>query len=207
MPAFKDFVEANPSVDFAEGDSKFVMLDETGENAEGTVTALKAELDAQYAPLAATNTIVMTANDFLSVTGSPAIGQLPINRAAGWLFDASTAERVWGITFIPAHWATMTITFVWANASTGAGDVVLRAYWGTGANGTNLNTESVARVTGVTATAVTTAGVVVQSSTSAVTVTNPGGVNFIHPHRNASDAADTLANDCVLYGVVLTRAS
>jgi hypothetical protein len=52
MPAFKDFVEGNPSADLSDGTAKFAMLGPDGENAEATLTAVAAApaFTSQYAP-------------------------------------------------------------------------------------------------------------------------------------------------------------
>lgn len=59
MPAFKDFVEANPTADLSDGTAKFAMIDGDGENAEATLTAVAAApafVDT-YQPLGSGDTV------------------------------------------------------------------------------------------------------------------------------------------------------
>jgi hypothetical protein len=178
------------------------MLDETGENAEGTVTALKAELDAQYAPLG--GPIVITSQSFFAITNTPAMAVAPVNRAGALMFDASAQERAQSAVWIPAGWTTVTATLCWANAGVGAGDVMWDFRIGPLAEGADISVPptSVSIFTD-------TAGTqwVAQTPTSEARSVTAGQFHRVWIERTGSDAADTLANDAAFYALVLTRAS
>lgn len=148
--------------------------------------------------------VVMLAGAFGTAAGGPSFSTYPANRAAGWLLDAAASERLWASTVLPASWTTMTITLVWANAGAGSGDVNFVTYYGSGAAGTDLGTLP-SSVTVIDTAG--SAGVLVHSTTSAVSVPNPGGLNAIAPNRNGPAGSDTLTNDCALYAVILQKAS
>jgi hypothetical protein len=148
--------------------------------------------------------ITIPAADLTINTGSPVLstggGGLP-----GWLMDASATEAVAAIVGrdrIPAHWKTLAVDAVWANATTNAGDVRFDASHGWMADGDAFSTGTY--VNGTAAAAPTVAGE--QKTTRVVassTVTKDR--MYVRVIRNGGHVSDTLANDCILVGVRLVR--
>lgn len=173
---------------------------------DGIPDALQAALNGQYAPLGDSETIVLTANNFEISSGSPALGPAPGNRQRAWLFDASTGERVQAMAWLPASWATVDITIVWANAgASGSGDnVAWRFYYDDAPAGFDFNGfwAAAASITNAAGTQW-----IAQYATSAGVAVPTGQLLTIAVDRNAVDAADTLAQDVAFYALILTKAS
>jgi hypothetical protein len=121
------------------------------------------------------------------------------------LLDASSAESISSHFFVPPQWATAHIDLYWNNHSTGVGDVA----WGIDYNAAASNGSTLtASVLGaaVTATAGAQDVVVVSRLVTGYGLTATT-VQLLHIYRSAANAADTLANDAAVLGVLLTRAS
>lgn len=125
------------------------------------------------------------------------------SRLPAWLLDASTAEAVSHSLIVPTSWATMHVDFYWTNAGAGSGNVRWQAQRDSFADGDSLTGSSTALVT-ATAPSQDVLEVTRMLTSEACT---PGELFNVRAIRDATNAADTLANDCGLLGVLLTRAS
>jgi hypothetical protein len=129
--------------------------------------------------------------------GSPALA------GYGWQMDPSSNEAVRFYMYVPAHWTTYDLDIVWANSGAGSGDVQWTMYAGSAEQG-----DDVSSLTALSF--VDTAGAqnIAQQIRLGVTVNyGIGGMFEALLYRQADSVSDTLANDCALIGVILTRAS
>jgi hypothetical protein len=137
-----------------------------------------------------------------AVSGTPSKSttqQVPV-----WHFDASAIEMVGTVYVLPAWWNTVSVTLIWANSSTGAGDAKWTFRYDFIDAGQTLGTYSSLFNNGVTAGAIDVAVYQTQSGT----LTNIAGKPFLmRIERNATDALDTLVNDAYLIGVQFNRVS
>lgn len=136
-----------------------------------------------------------SAADMELIGGTPALAV--VQSTPVWLFDAAVAETVGFQVQLPAWWNTFEVYYWWANAGAGAGDVVWALRYDFIAAGQTLGTYTSAFVTH-------TAGlqdVVVTSSRLALVTNVTDQVILVRVERNATNGADTLANDAELIGV------
>lgn len=134
------------------------------------------------------------------IVGTPALGVS--NRTVGWLLDSASTEIIGTQVDFPAGWTTYDATVYWANAGAGSGNVGFRC-------DVAALTAGVATPAGGTGSAKTrTAGlqnIIVTSSLFSAAATAPDGPANFQVLRLGADAADTLANDCIVIGVLLTK--
>jgi hypothetical protein len=123
-----------------------------------------------------------------------------------WLLDAANIELVGLTVFLPSYWGTYDVDLYWCNVDSTSGNVrwLLRyCNFGDGDQHDSLagsfenivaapSTDGVVKVSRLNATAIS-------RSTAEATGLAVG--------RLGNDAADTLANDCAVLGLLLTRAS
>lgn len=126
----------------------------------------------------------------------------------GWALDASSTEWVIGSAILPDYWTTFKVELYWANAASSSGDVVYNArgqFAGDNESADGNTALSSARAIA----APTTAGILeVSQFPSASNVTNVAGKPFwISLNRAGADPSDTLANDVIINGILLTRVS
>lgn len=139
------------------------------------------------------------------VAGSPSLDTL---RTGGngwpmWLLDAASAEGLQVAMLLPANWSALNVSIYWSNAGAGSGDVVLNTAWSTQGDGENTTS----MVAGTTKTATAPAQYVLKVTTMDAGLTAAAGeLTSVRVARNAADAADTLANDVAIYGVLLGKA-
>lgn len=133
-----------------------------------------------------------------SLVGSP-------GSVHAYLFDAAAAEGVTTSVLLPDGWASFHMDFWWANAGAGAGDARVRGLVNTVAVGSATETVVVTG-TGTVVTAGAQHSVIKTRVQTGVTVT-AGALHVVMARRNATDAADTLANDIAFLGMELTRAT
>lgn len=204
MPVFDIDPGGNPK---AAGTMTFGVEGETpglSVTTAGVLSLAGTPLVSSYAPLA--TTLYLGAATFLAMTGGPTVGTpgSAATRVNAWTLDAASAESV-GVTFqVPAGWATAHVDLYWTNDGAGAGDVVWKADRYTIADGTALTAETEGGA--VTATAPAQNVVKVTRALTGIAV-SPSLVTRLEVVRVAADAADTLANDVALIGVLLTRVS
>lgn len=143
--------------------------------------------------------------DLQSTGGSAALsiqGSTVPNRVGAYLMDAAAEEAVSCAIRHMEGWSTFDVDLWWSNAGAGAGDCVWALDQLTVSPTGSVNSNSAG--SNVTATApvqytnkVTTlaSGVAVVAST----------IHRLTVRRVAADAADTLANDAAIFGVMLRR--
>lgn len=151
--------------------------------------------------------IFVPANMFLTHAGSGALtgtaagsGNFP-----GWALDSAADEAVSATIQLPDSWDAVAADILWSNASTGAGavrwDLTLDVVAVGAASGAGT-------VTSVTATASTTAFLLVRTAVVAESAAVPvtaGAFLRMLVNRDANHAADTVANDASFHGVILTK--
>ncbi len=142
---------------------------------------------------------------FYAAQGSPTVGTIASGRYPAWMLDASTTESVCATFPVPNGWATARITVLWANASSGSGNVVFSVGTAVVASGGTIGAETSSP--GATATA-GAQDVLVQTVCTGSTVTlTQGSILIMRVKRDGSNGSDTLANDCALLGVRLEKVS
>lgn len=167
-------------------------------------SAVAAEAAARDAAIAAALApIWLPANSFSGVTGSPAVANANSN-TPWYAMDAASIEAIARTVMIPSSWATTKVELLWANAAAGAGDVVWRLNSLSAGTGESVETAANSGDSTVTAGA---QYIVVRTTLNAGLAYTPGEINLVKIQRRASDAADTLANDAGILGVLLTKAS
>jgi len=152
--------------------------------------------------------IWIPATDFVASAAGPA---LEIVDAAhhGMLFDTTTAESVSRAFVAPPYWNTITLTWYTYNPTSGDGGVVMGYYMEDLVNGSSLTAETPTPVIDITITCDGSEDeddLVITQGASSVAV-SPGGYNVLKVGRLPVDAADTLAADYALLGVLLTRSA
>lgn len=207
--------DAVQSVDGRTGAVTLADLYDAAGAATGAVTAHEAAADPHPGYLteaAAAGTYDAHTERFVGATqlnGAP-----PLSTAASYfpvrLFDATALETVVGtVEDIPSHWTTFDVDLVWGNPGTTSGDVVWRVDIITGGHdGDLMDSNSASFGSNTTDSAPTTAHQAAVVTTNA-DVAVPAAGKFIgfRVNRRASEAADTLAVDAELFGLVLRKAS
>jgi len=154
-----------------------------------------------------TNPVLIYAPEMRSLGGSPVldwVGPSATNRANVFLMDSATAEDVGCAVVPPVDWKTVNITLIWTNMAASSGDVrwgLNRVVAGDGEDVTS-NT-SIA----LTATAPSTAGILKYTSLASGIAVTGGKILVLRLRRDGAHAADTLANDAGIVGVLVEKAS
>lgn len=165
--------------------------------------AQDSAFSSRYAPTTDA-TLWINARDMASWTGTPAEAKHGPAAWNAWKLDASTDEGITFMAYIPTWWTTFHMDVYWANDGAGAGDVRWTVYRDAIVAGDTIN--SVGASASSTATADIEDDLVV--SRVLTSITNTGGPAWwFAVMRDADNAADTLANDIGVLGVLLTRAS
>lgn len=120
------------------------------------------------------------------------------------LFDAAVTEQAVGALYIPPEWEECKVRLLWVNAGAGAGDVRWELRLQHTAAGATIN--AVGPVVG-TVTGTAAAQYLMVETVAATIAANQGASadTMIRVSRLGGDAADTLANDAGLVGIVLER--
>lgn len=167
----------------------------------GDELAASGPFSSRYRPLA--ETIALSGSALRNGFGAATFGHWINANYGAWSLDADVQEILTGLTFIPAHWNSYHVDVIWSQDFNGSGDV----YW---------DYKRCAAGDGDTVAANTVAGVTVAapnndvvkvtrletSSTQAI-----GEPLLISIGRRGDLAGDTLPNDCLLLGLLFTRAS
>jgi hypothetical protein len=147
----------------------------------------------------------VSAGEFGAIAGTPAFGQVA-SRWAVMLFDASSTESAAASIAVPAAWTSINVDLYWTNAGAGSGNVVWRLLADRAGNTETL----AASAGGGDSTNLTIAApaqeVLKVSSLLSGQATDPTKVLNLRIIRTGGDAADTLANDAALLGVLITPA-
>lgn len=139
-----------------------------------------------------------------TMTGTPASAALS-STAHYLLFDAAAIEASAGSFIPPAHWASTHVDLYWVNAVAAAGDVVWRLDWKSAGDGELVTGPTAAPQ--VTAAAPEATGTVEVTRIGSAIAYTPGEYGLVKIQRRATDAADTLANDAGVLGILLSRAA
>lgn len=165
--------------------------------------ALSAPFTSRYAPLPASDTIRISAFDFIARTGSPVLSQR--NTLPLWLMDGAATEDIASLAFVPSGWATYNVVVRYVNAGAGSGDVRW-SYLRADLPADDIVTAATTSVGSSTSTAGATD--VLKSHTIQSGVAVPAsGLVVIQIRRIGGDAADTLADDIGVVYVNLVKAS
>lgn len=157
-------------------------------------------LTGTYQPIQ--TSLFVPSTHFFATSGSPALGLR--QRWPVLLFDASATEIAAVPVMVPVGWATLTVKLMWTNPGAGSGDV----RWLVGAGTRRGDGDTLVTETTPAATLTAPAQDVVQLSASFGATTVEGGkANLVAVRREGGDAADTLANDAAVIGVLLEKAS
>jgi len=164
------------------------------------------QLSSRYAPLN-DQIITIPAGAMVATSGSPTLGGGGDGgRWNSWAMDASTTEvATFGIAF-PDWWNTVNVDLWWTNGGAGAGDVRWSVLFDRAGEGDTLSTGRGYSVGVVTATAGLLDVMVKTRTTTGAAIDHTKFINC-RIQRLGLDAADTLANDCFLFGAVISRAS
>jgi hypothetical protein len=169
----------------------------------GTLTApYYIQTDTGVTTSSSTTPVVLSAGALAVYTGSAAA--VLQGRFGGWALDAATAEGVEVIVDLPADWQTANVTVLAVNPLSSTGNVVFSTGLGGFADG------DAATSAGGSATPVTVAAGavdIIKEYTLLTGATVPAASALLRVARLGADAADTLANDIVVIGVKITRAS
>ena len=142
---------------------------------------------------------------FQKVAGSPT---LDTSRTGGngwpaWFLDAASAEAIQVATLAPPEWGAINVSVYWSNGGAGAGDVVFNTAWSHQGAGENISSMTA----GTTKTVTAPSQFILKVTTMDAGLTlDSTELTSIRLARVAADAADTLANDCVVFGVLLGKA-
>lgn len=123
-----------------------------------------------------------------------------------WLLDASTQERLGGNLIIPSGWTTVNVDLYWTNPSTDTGDAQWIGFIGAYGDGDSTAKGLTTITAGLTATAPAQDTLKVTRLGSGIAIT-AGSMNNLLLTREATNAADTLANDAAVLGVLISKAS
>lgn len=135
--------------------------------------------------------------------GSPVLDSIAAGWASGWFLDAASSEAISTYEASPNGWATVDVDLWWINAGAGAGDVRWSVYVENDSEGS-----SVEGTASVSTTATAAAENIITKTTIATGKTiSAGGLVLITVYRLGAEAPDTLANDVVILGVKLRKAS
>lgn len=201
---FKAFVAGSDASHFADGDEIYVRGVSGDADQRGTWSALKAKMqtaleavfDGRYAP-----SLWLGAADLMKIAGAAASGGQ--NLWPSWKLDADGNEKIAGGFIVPASWSTCDVYFWWTNGGGGAGDVSWQSDLMGIVDGGDM---SVSTTNYATATA-PVQGTIKRTQLAAGVAVTAGRVTGCALIRDASDSADTLANDARFVGVELVGVS
>lgn len=120
----------------------------------------------------------------------------------GWAMDPDTNEVVQVSFMFPDNWDMFDATLYWSNGDTGAGDVVWAINYEDIAVGSVPGAGIDASVTG---TASTTVGLIVATPVISSGACVSNSIMRLRVTRDATDEDDTVDNDVIFHGVLLTR--
>lgn len=126
----------------------------------------------------------------------------------GFLLDSSAAENVSAAFIAPPKWSLVDLFYYTYNATSGDGGVVLGYYMEDLVTGSSLTSETPTPVADITITCDGSEDeddLLITTGATNIPVT-PGGYNALKIGRLPANAADTLAADYGLLGVLLKRA-
>ena len=135
-------------------------------------------------------------------SGAPTLSTVGSGTYSAWLLDQTSVESVRGSIVVPEDWHACVIRLIWANASTGSGDVVWKFTSLQKADGESLNDTPSGQ--SITDTAGSQDVRVSSDFTTEIAITTDD-VIVIYIERTASSGSDTLANDAGLVGIELRR--
>lgn len=207
---------AQSGADVADGDL-IGIIDVGSPNLDERITvaefAQAPQFSSRYVSKSDDEVVWISASMLDSAFGSPSRGNPNqwFSFGTAWLFDASNDETVSGSIIVPEFWTTFKFELYWANASSSSGNVVWapRArFAGDGEQVDGSGTSSIINVNRTIAAPSTIAELEVTQFPASSNLTNVVGKPlFVAVTRVAADAADTLANDAAVYGILLTRMS
>lgn len=154
------------------------------------------------------SSIFIPASEFILASGTPALEVVDAIHH-GLLLDSSSSETLSCPFIAPPYWNSVDITYYCYNATSGDGGVVLGYYMQDLVDGSSLSVETPTIVADVT---ITNDGSEDEDDLKIITgdtliPVTAGGYNVLKIGRLPADAADTLAADFGLLGVLLTRGS
>lgn len=149
--------------------------------------------------------IFVSAQDFLSITGTPNLIGVPgAGYPGSWQFDSAATEQVTAaVGMLPADWGSFNIVVMWASTSVGTGNVVWQISRSNLINGqlpssgaaSNNSTQAASGVSGR-----------VLEFTAVSDLPRPVNPLAIRVARAATDVSDTYGDDAALIGIRLVRA-
>lgn len=125
---------------------------------------------------------------------------------SGWSFPDAAQHGIASNMIVPTGWATINVDLWWTNASSSSGDVLWRVFLDNDADGAALGGGSTPGALAAIA-APTTSAVLKKSTVATGFAVTAGNLLNIAIDRNGNGAGDTLANDAVIVGVNIRRAS
>lgn len=151
--------------------------------------------------LSAAAMVIATSTPTLGAVGAAGTAKLP-----GWLLDGTTSESVMGAVRLPSSWTTFSADLWWSNGGAGSGNVVWRVDRGIDADTAAPPAVTSATLAAIAAPAQNVVKVTVDALTG-IAVPTVAQVLALGATRLPADAGDTLANDAILIGFMLKRAS
>lgn len=209
MPKISQF-PAQTGASVANGDL-FPIVDVGSPNVSEYITADELaqmpQLTSRYVSKTEADQVWIGAGSFFNVnagTSSPAV----YGSSYGLAFDASSTEVAAWSACVPDFWTTYKVELYWSNAASSSGDVVLEVqghYVDAGDNAEGVNAFNASRILAANATARI---VTVSQFPASTNITHVSGKPLLgYFRRVATSVDDTLANDCVVHGIMLTRVS
>lgn len=132
--------------------------------------------------------------------GSPTLG-LYESRWWAWLLDGAGAHEGLTCPAVTPDWQTAHVDVYWTNAAGGSGNVRFTHVLDNATPGVTTNATGTSTNTVVAAPSQTLLAVTRILTNGAVS----GRMWNLRMSRNSGDAADTLANDIAVFGLLLTR--
>lgn len=168
-----------------------------------TGTVWETSGSAAYLPIDGGPAVWIAAPSFQAVTGVPSQTTQALRHAA-WLLDSAATERLASSWDMPADWSSVNVDFYWTNAGAGTGDVRWQLFTDNAADGATIDASGTSSHATVTAPAQDVLKVSRVGAAIALTASNYQNCRI---GRVGGDAADTLANDVALLGVLISKAS
>jgi hypothetical protein len=196
-------------VNLANSDELYVV-DVGSPNVSKKITANElaqgSQFSSRYQAIAG-DSLWIPANAWGLWTGSPTLGNNGPGAWPGWKLDASTDEGIATTAWFPSSWTTFHMDVYWTNDGAGSGDVRFTSYrlrFGSGDSINNLGISAGSTHTADIEDDIVISRVITSASDA---WSNPGDPWWLAILRDADNAADTLANDIAIIGVLLVRAS
>jgi hypothetical protein len=179
--------------------SKSITADELAQGSQFT-SRYVAKTDEEYR--------WVPAGAFVAGIGAPSVANIFIdNFGIGfcWNLDSAGTESISSSVMLPDYWSTFHADLYWVNATTNAGNVHVALYRDFASDGDTVDQGvSGSSLTFAAPTTVSQIKVSRVATSQSVTTGKPLFLSLI---RFGADAADTLANDIGIHGVLFTRAS